>query len=166
MIFVTLGTQDKQFTRLIKAVEKLVIDGSIKDEIIVQAGHTKYTSDKIKILNYIPFNEFNDYLNKADIIITHGGVGSILSSIKLKKKVIAVARLKKYNEHVNDHQLQVIEKMEKQGYIIGCYDESDLNNLYNKINEVKTLEPKEYKSNSENFLKKFNDILNELLESS
>ena len=161
MIFVTVGTQDKQFTRFIQAVEKLVIDGDIKEDVIVQAGHTKYESNYIKILNYIPYNDFNDYLNKADIIVTHGGVGSILSSVKLGKKVIAVPRLAKYQEHVNDHQVQVIEKMEKEGYILGC---TNLDELKDKLNDTKTFITKEYKSNKEYFMKEFEKILGDLLD--
>lgn len=161
MIFVTVGTQDKQFTRLIKEVEKLVINGDIKDEVIIQAGHTKYESKYVKILNYIPYNEFNDYLNRADVIITHGGVGSILSSIKLEKKVIAVPRLFKYQEHVNDHQIQIVEKMDKNGYILGC---TNLDDLKDKLIEINSFIPNKYISNTENFLDEFEKILEELLD--
>ena len=60
MIFVTVGTQDRPFTRLIKAVDEAVKLGKIKDEVIVQAGVNKYKSDYIKVLNYVPFEEFNN----------------------------------------------------------------------------------------------------------
>ena len=106
LIFVVLGTQDKQFCRLIKEIEELKKDGIIKEKIVIQAGCTKYKSKDIEILEYIPMTEFNKYIKNASYIITHGGVGSILDSLKYDKKVIAVPRLEKYNEHVNNHQIE------------------------------------------------------------
>lgn len=160
MIFVTVGTQDKQFTRLIRAVENAVIAGKITDDVIVQAGNTKYKSDYLNVLNYVPFDEFNQYLSKADIIITHGGVGSILNALKLKKKIIAVPRLKKYGEHINDHQLQVIKKMTEQGYILSCEDEND---IADRVKEAEKFTVKEYSSNTEQFVKAFKDVLDDML---
>ena len=160
MIFVTVGTQDKEFVRLIKKIDELVTLGKIQDQVIVQAGHTKYESNRIKILNYIPFNEFNDYLKQADVIISHGGVGSILNGVKQLKPVIAVPRLYKYNEHINDHQLQIVRKMSEEGYIISCEDE---NQLEEKINLARTFKPKEFKSNTYSFLQQFKKELNDIL---
>lgn len=161
MIFVTVGTQDKPFVRIIHAVEQAVIDGRIKDEVVVQAGNTKYESKVLNVLNYVPFEEFNQYLAKADIIITHGGVGSILNALKLKKKIIAVPRLEKYGEHINDHQLQVIEKMTQQGYILSAVDE---NEIAQKIKEAENFIVKEYASNTENFIQGFKQVLDGVLE--
>lgn len=161
MIFVTVGTQDKPFTRIIQAVEKAVIDGKITDEVIVQAGNTKYESNVLNVLNYVPFEQFNNFLLKADIIITHGGVGSILNALKLKKKIIAVPRLKRYGEHINDHQLQVIKKMTEQGYILSTEDE---NEIAAKVKEAANFEVKEYTSNTEKFIQGFKEVLDSILE--
>jgi len=161
MIFLTVGTQDKPFERIIKAVEQAVIDGKITDEVIVQAGGTKYESEVLNVLNYVPFDEFNNYLLKADIIITHGGVGSILNALKLKKRVIAVPRLAKYGEHINDHQLQVIKKMTEQGYILSTEDETKITD---KIKEAENFEVKEYTSNTENFIQSFKQVLDSILK--
>ena len=94
MILVTLGTQDKSFERLLKAIDKEIEKGNIKDKVIVQAGYTKYESPNMKIFDLIPNDEFDKLVSEADLIITHGGVGSILSAIKNNKKVIAAPRLK------------------------------------------------------------------------
>ena len=160
MIFVTVGTQDKQFKRLIQAVDNLKKAKKITDEVIVQAGHTKYNSDNITILNYIPFEDFNNYLKKAEIIITHGGVGSILNSVKLMKPVIAIPRLKKYGEHINDHQIQIVKKMEEMGYIIACFDE---NELEEKIAFARSFKPNKFVSNSDNFIENFMKELNDII---
>ena len=63
----------------------------------------------MKIFDLIPMDEFDEMIKKCDLLITHGGVGSIITGLKNNKKVIAAARLSKYNEHVNDHQLQIID---------------------------------------------------------
>ena len=82
MILVTLGTQKQSFTRLLNLIEK----ANIKDEIIVQAGHTKYESKKMKILDFIDYQEMEKLIEKADLIITHGGTGSIVTPLKKEKK--------------------------------------------------------------------------------
>ena len=160
MIFVTVGTQDKPFGRLIEAVEQAVLEHKITDEVIVQAGNTKYESKVLNVLNYVPFDEFNNYIDKADIIITHGGVGSILNALKLKKKIIAVPRLSKYGEHINDHQLQVIQKMTEDGYILSCEDENEIGN---KVRDAENFIVKEYTSNTENFIADFKEVLEDVL---
>ena len=122
MILVMLGTQNNSFHRLLEEIDRLIDSGVINEKVIVQAGYTKYNSKNMRIFSLIPQEELEKYQDKADLIITHGGVGSIISSIKRKKKVIAVPRLHKYGEHVNDHQKQIVESFDKKGYIIGCYE--------------------------------------------
>ena len=161
MIFVTVGTQDKPFTRLLEAIEQAIIKGQIKDKVIVQSGYTKYDSKHMEVLEYIPFEEFEDYIEKADVIITHGGVGSIVSAIKKGKKIVAVARLAEYGEHTNDHQLQIIEKMSKDGYII---DGNDLENIAQSIENAQKLVSKEYVSNTERFIENLTDEIEKLFE--
>lgn len=150
MILVTLGTQDKSFTRLLDAIQKQIDLGNIKDKVIVQAGCTKYKSKDMQILDLIPYDEFEKYIKECDLLITHGGVGSIITGLKNKKKVIAAARLAKYKEHTNDHQLQIIKNLSVSGYILPLDD-------FDKLDEVlisaKTFKPKAYKSNTDNMIK-------------
>ena len=126
MIFVTLGTNDKPFTRLIRAVEKAVADGVIRDRVVVQSGFTQYESSRIEIFPYIDRNQFADYMSTADLIITHGGAGTIFTALSLHKKILAAARKKDFGEHVNDHQIQLLEAFEKEGYLIYMRDLSDI----------------------------------------
>ena len=88
MILVTLGTQDKEFTRLLKRIDELIIAGKIKDEVIVQAGYTKYESNNMKVFDYLPWEQFQEYIDSADYIITHAGVGTIFDCIKTYKVII------------------------------------------------------------------------------
>ena len=156
MILVTLGTQDKPFSRLLEAVQKQIDNGNIKDKVIVQAGLTKFESNDMTIYNLIPYEKFDDLVKKCDILITHGGVASILNGIKNGKKVIAAARLKKFGEHTNDHQLQIIDNFSKAGYILKL---DDFNKLDVALEQAKKFKPKKYVSNTKNFIKKIEEYI-------
>ena len=161
MILVTLGTQDKQFYRLLQAIDKQIENKVIKDKVVVQAGiSSDYKSNNMEIFDLIPMNEFDKLIAECDILITHGGVGSIISGLKNNKKVIAAARLKEFHEHVNDHQLQIIDNFTKAGYIIPLEDFDDLGNILKNIRKFK---PKKYKSNNEKMNLLLQDEINKFI---
>lgn len=157
MIFVSLGTQDKSFTRLVEKIEELKKSGKIKEEVVVQLGNTKYKSEFIKCIDFMSMEDFDKYLQNCSYLITHGGVGTILTALKYNKKVIAVPRLSKYNEHVNDHQLELIEALSLDNYILGC---KTLDDLEENINKISKFIPKKYKSNQDNFI----ELIKRLIE--
>ncbi len=156
MILVTLGTQDKSFKRLLEAIDKQVELGNIKDKIVVQAGCTKYESKNMEIFDLIPMEKFDDLIKSCDLLITHGGVGSIITGLKNDKKVIAAARLEKYKEHTNDHQLQIIENFSNDGYILGLDNFDELDKVLEKIKKFK---PKKYISNTDKMIKIIEDFI-------
>ena len=158
MIFVTLGTQDKEFPRLIEEIDRLIENKTIKEEVIVQAGCTKYESKNLKILDLISHDEFEKLVSECSLLITHGGVGSILTGIKRGKIVIAVPRLKKYKEHESDHQIQIINEFNKKGYIIGLKGVEDLESALKK---AKVFKPNEFRSNNSIFINKIEDYIEE-----
>lgn len=158
MILVTLGTQDKPFTRLLDAIQREIDNGNIKDKVVVQAGCTKYDTKDMEIFDLIPLEDFDKLMGECDLLITHGGVGSIITGLKKDKKVIAVPRLAKYGEHINDHQKQIIEKFDEAGNIIGV---SDLDNLSKYLKKVKKFKPKKYKSNTNNMIKLVEKLIDE-----
>lgn len=155
LILVTLGTQLQSFTRLLDAIEQLDLD----EEIIVQAGCTKYKSNKMKILDFISYEEMKDLVNKARVIITHGGTGSIVEPLKNNKKIIGCARLEKYGEHVDDHQTELISIFAEQGYILEYKDGDDLEKL---LKDIENFKPKKYISNTDNFILKLQEKLKTL----
>ena len=157
MILVLLGTQKNEFNRLLQAIEKNIKEGNIKEKVIVQAGCTKFSTDLMEVFDLIPKEDIEELKKKARIIITHGGVGSILSCVKLGKKVIAVPRLAKYNEHVNDHQRQLVEKFNKEGYIIGV---ENLEKLSEALYKIENFTPRKYVSNTNNFIKLIENYIN------
>ncbi|MDD7630439.1 MAG: glycosyltransferase [bacterium] len=147
MILVTLGTQHQEFTRLLDYIEK----SKIKDEIIVQAGYTKYKSKKMKIFDFTDYGKMSEYVKNADLIITHGGTGSITGPLKEGKKVIACARLSKYGEHVDNHQTEIVDVFANEEYILKLDENIKLDDL---IKKAKSFEPKKFKSNTSKFIKK------------
>ena len=149
MVLVLLGTQNNSFVRLLDQIENCINNKIINEEVIVQAGYTKYDSQNMKILDFISSEELVELTKKADLIITHGGVGSIVESLKSGKKVVAIPRLSKYNEHVNDHQLQIIKYYDDKGYIKGLSDVSELDESLKNIN---SFTPKKFVSNTQNIL--------------
>jgi len=150
MILVLLGTQNNSFHRLLEEIQKNIDNGIIKEDVVVQKGYTKFESNDMTLYNQLPLDEIEKLIDNANLVITHGGVGSIINSIKKGKKVIAVPRLKKYNEHINDHQLDIVKSFNELGYIIGL---NDVNELEVALNNVQKFEPKKY-------IKKTGKILN------
>lgn len=159
MILVLLGTQNNSFHRLLEKIDKLIEECIIKEEVIVQAGYTKYESKNMKIFDLISGEKLEKYQKQADLIITHGGVGSIISSIKKGKKVIAIPRLHKYEEHVNDHQKEIVEVFDKKGYIIGI---SDVEELKQAIEKSKDFIPNTYKQDNQKMLKIIGDFIDKI----
>jgi len=128
LILVLCGTQKQDFSRMIDAVEQLADE----HEIIVQGGHNHYRSDKMKILGFIDSDTLNKLYKQADLIITHAGAGSMIQALQNQKKTIAFPRLSKYGEHVNDHQLELAEKLEELGYLLVYRDGDNMRDLFEK----------------------------------
>lgn len=152
MILVTCGTQQQQFTRLFEYVEQLNID----DEVIMQLGHTQFNT---RHQSYDFSTSFEEDIKRADIIITHGGVGTIMNGLLNNKKVIVVPRLSKYNEHVDDHQLEITNKLTNLGYI---YSVNSFEELKKLIDNIDQLSFKPYISTNKEFNQKLNSLLKEL----
>lgn len=158
MIFVTLGTQDKSFHRLLEKLDELIEKGVIDSDIVVQAGATKYDSKYMEILPFIPMDKFNSYIEECEYLICHAGVGTIMNGIHHDKKVIAVARRVKYGEHENDHQVEITQKFEKLGYIIGCIEVDELEDKLKLLDDFKV---KQYESNNMNFCSMIERLIEE-----
>lgn len=155
MIFVSLGTNDKSFERLLKTIDREIEKGNIKDKVIAQSGYTKYSSKNMDVFDLMPMDKFNKCVDDCDILITHGGVGTILDGLKKGKKIIAFPRLSKYQEHVNDHQVEIIEEFYNSGFILT----GDVEDVSSLINECRNFSPKSYKSNNYKFNKLISDTI-------
>ena len=124
MIFVTTGTQIP-FDRLIKAIDEVYpYLGDL--EVIVQVARAAYKVENFTPYEFIPPKEFDDYFDRADLIIAHAGMGTIISAFVKNKPILVMPRLAKYGEHRNDHQLATATRFDELGYIHVAYDEYEL----------------------------------------
>ena len=122
MIFVCTGTQVYQFNRLLKELDRLVAEGKVTDEIFAQIGASDYKPQNYAYKEFLSSDEFKEYQDRASLIISHGGTGALIGASKKGKNIIAVPRLGKYGEHTDDHQLQVVNVLEKEGYVRAVYE--------------------------------------------
>ncbi|SEP75000.1 UDP-N-acetylglucosamine transferase subunit ALG13 [Virgibacillus subterraneus] len=159
MILVVLGTHELPFTRLLKEAERLKSENIIEDDIIVQSGHTKYNSNKLTIKQFVSYKEMDLLCEQARLIITHAGTGSIIAGLKKGKSVIACARLKKYGEHNDDHQLQIVSALVNQGHILSWEDGTMLEEV---IQKAETFQPKPFRSGREQIYQLIENFINEV----
>lgn len=136
MIFVTLGSQKFQFDRLLKKIDELIYDRAITEEVFAQTGYSSYEPQHYLFQKFLDRDEFAKMEAKADIVITHGGTGAIIGAVKQGKKVIAVPRLAKYGEHVDDHQIQLVQQFDGMGIIAACYDVEKLDSAYKRLQQT------------------------------
>jgi UDP-N-acetylglucosamine transferase subunit ALG13 len=159
MIFITLGSQKFQFNRLLKAVDKQVSEGKITEPIYSQIGASDYKPQNYDYKEFLDRNEFAEVMERSDIVVTHGGTGAIIGALKKGKKVIAVPRLAKYGEHVDDHQLQLINQFKELELICECLNCDD---IWKAIETVKKTEYKTYQSNTSKIIESIEAYINEI----
>lgn len=109
MIFVTVGTHEQQFNRLIEKVDELKRDGIIKEDVFMQIGYSTYKPKYCEYSKLIPYQEMLNKVKEARIVITHGGPASFIMPLHENKIPIVVPRQKRFNEHVNNHQVEFVE---------------------------------------------------------
>lgn len=118
MIFVTVGTHEQPFNRLLIAVDQLKKENIIKDDVIIQRGYSTYIPSCCSFFNLTSWKNMQNLYSQARIIITHGGPSSFIDALKIGKLPIVVPRQKQFNEHVNDHQLFFASEIKKRGFPI------------------------------------------------
>lgn len=151
MIFVTVGTDTNSFNRLLKKVDELIENGKINEEVIMQIGNSNYEPKNAKWFRFESYEIMKQLNQKARLVITHGGVGSILTALIFGKPVFAVPRLKKFKEHVDDQQTELVKVLDKEGYVKGIFN---LDRLEDEIKTFKVRKMKSTKSLLINELKK------------
>ena len=157
MIFVTVGTHEQQFDRLIKEVDRLKKENLIQDEVFIQTGYSNYIPKYCEWEKIISYEKMNQMIEESDIIITHGGPATFMGVIAKGKVPIVVPRQKKFGEHVNDHQLEFCNKVKKYYTIIVINDiKKLLTNLRNDKSEVTI------NSNNKEFCRKLEERIGSL----
>lgn len=133
MIFVVFGTQKFKFTRLIEYVNRIIDEGIVNEEIIVQYGYTSGVNILGKGFDFIGEKYFKERINEASFIICHGGVGTILNCLKLNKKVIAIPRMSSNNEHIDNHQFEICKKFKELNLILTANTYAEFKKCINNI---------------------------------
>jgi UDP-N-acetylglucosamine transferase subunit ALG13 len=159
MILVLLGTFHIEFTRPLIEIEKLCAAGKLKEEIIVQNGHTRFSSPFFKLRPFVGPNTLDGLYDAARLIITHAGTGSIIKGLKKGKKVIAVPRLAKYGEHIDDHQLEILNEFALAGYLLPWNETDSLEQVLDEVNDFTPTVYISQKDSILNFLKGYIDSL-------
>lgn len=137
MIFVTVGTHEQPFNRLVKCVDELKRDGAIDEEVIIQTGFCTYEPKYCKWQKLFPYSEMEKNVADARIVITHGGPSSFIMPLQIGKVPIVVPRQKKFNEHVNNHQVEFAESVqESNGNIIVVEDIDKLSEVIENYEEI------------------------------
>ena len=134
MIFVTVGSRNYPFDRLFKKLDELYEDGTLTEEMFAQIGTSSYQPKHFAYKDFISPEEFLEKIDAADIVVSHGASGSIMKALYAGKKIIAVSRLAKYGEHLNDHQIQNNEAFSSNGYVLMASPElDDLGECFQKL---------------------------------
>lgn len=138
MIFVTVGTQKFKFNRLLKEVDLLIENGVIAEDVFAQIGNSTYVPKHYEYTKFLSPNDLHEKMEACNILITHGGVGSILEGLKKGKKTIVVPRLKKFGEHVDDHQTEIAKKYAELRYVLTVNENTSLEQCLKSIKEFKS----------------------------
>lgn len=133
-IFVTVGSRPYKFNRLFEKLDSLYEEGVLEGELFAQIGTSTYTPKHYQHTDFVTQDEFLERIQWADLVVSHGASGSIMKALKAGKKVLAVTRLEKYNEHINDHQIQNNVAFATNGYVLADMGElTELGNLFQRF---------------------------------
>ena len=137
MIFVTVGTHEQPFNRLIQKIDELKKDGIIQDDVIIQTGFSTYEPKCCQWSKLMPYQQMVKNVTDAHIVITHGGPSSFIMPLQIGKTPIVVPRQHKFEEHVNDHQVEFARNVaKKMGTIILVEDISKLGKIITNYDEI------------------------------
>ena len=165
MIFVTVGTHEQPFDRLVKCVDDLVKAGTIKEEVIVQTGYCTYEPVHCTHEKLLPHDKMAEYVHGARIVITHGGPASFIMPLQEGKIPIVVPRRKEFGEHVNDHQAEFAAQVaERNRNIIVVNDIAELGGIITRYDEICAGLCGGETSHTAEFLKRFTEEVTALME--
>ncbi|WP_278246513.1 PssE/Cps14G family polysaccharide biosynthesis glycosyltransferase [Butyrivibrio sp. VCB2006] len=134
-----MGTQKFQMNRLVKAVDELA--AQMTEEIFVQRGWSDYTPTNCGYTDFMDVDEYNKKIAECSVLITHAGVGTIISGINAKRPIVVVPRKNKYAEHVDDHQCQIANAFSSKGCVLCCEEVTELKDY---IDKARTFDFKPY----------------------
>lgn len=163
MIFVTVGTHEQQFDRLISRIDELVENGIINEEVYIQTGYSNYKPKNCKWSKLISYKEMQEYIANARIVITHGGPASFIAPLQVGKIPIVVPRQFDFSEHVNNHQLEFALKVkERQNNIIVVQNIEDLENMIVNYDNIVSSMNCDSNRGNEKFIDGLRDVIDSM----
>jgi UDP-N-acetylglucosamine transferase subunit ALG13 len=164
MIFVTVGTHEQPFNRLVQKIDELKRDGVITEDVVIQTGFSTYEPKYCKWQKLFPFQDMGKYVEQARIVITHGGPSSFIMPLQIGKIPIVVPRQSKFNEHVNDHQVLFARAVkERYGNLIVVEDIERLGEIIKNYDKLSAGMHGGGMDNNAKFCEKFEELANELV---
>lgn len=157
-VLVTIGSMvEKKFTRLFRILDELCDEGILDGtQVTAQVGFDNYQTTKYKCFDMIADGDFKKLIGASDLVIAHAGTGTVISSIRQGKKVIIFPRMVEYDEHYDDHQLELAELFTKQGYVLQARNKEELTKC---IQELDRFTPVPFVSNNERMNKLVIDFI-------
>lgn len=159
MILIVLGTQKFQLNRLLEKMDELVANGTIKDEVYAQVGYSDYIPQHYDHTRFVDKELFEKKISECDILLAHSGVGTIISGLSHHKPVIVFPRLSKYNEHVDDHQLEIAKSFSEQNFVLTCDNADSLVDMIDKARHHKFSQYKSQRQTVVNTIRNFLESL-------
>lgn len=164
MIFVTVGTHEQQFDRLVKEIDYLKEVGMIIDEVFIQTGYCTYEPKFCEYSKLLTYKEMWEKICEAKIVITHGGPSSFIMPLQKGKNPIVVPRQLCFGEHVNDHQVEFVKFVEERhGNIVPVYDINNLGEVISNYENIISNMSAGMVSNNKNFNDRLEEIINKML---
>lgn len=165
MIFVTVGTHEQPFDRLIQKIDELKRNGIVNEEVIIQTGYSTYEPKYCQWSKLLPYEQMVENVAKARIVVTHGGPASFIMPLQLGKIPVVVPRQSQYGEHVNDHQLEFARAMQqRQGNILVAERMEELENILVHYDTLVRSMPAALNSHNARFVADFEKIVGQLLQ--
>lgn len=163
MIFVTVGTHEQPFNRLVEYMDNWAAEHD--EDVIVQIGFSTYEPKHCEWSKLYPYSQMVELVDKARIVITHGGPSSFIMPLQVGKVPIVVPRKKDYNEHVNNHQVEFSNQVAKrQRNIIVVEDVNRIADTLEKYDKIVANMKNGVQSNNEKFCKSIEMIVTELMK--
>ncbi len=163
MIFVTVGTHEQPFNRLLEEIDKLKEKDVIKEEVIIQSGYSTFEPKYCEWHKLFPYDDMLKNVKTARIVITHGGPASFIMPLQIGKIPVVVPRSYDFNEHVNNHQIEFTKAVkERYGNIIPVYDISGLADVIVNYESIISDIPAGIMSNNGAFNKQIEKLVKEL----
>ena len=165
MIFVTVGTHEQQFDRLVSCIDGMKQRGEIQEEVVIQTGFSTYEPKCCQWAKTFPYQKMRQLVGDARIVITHGGPSSFFMPLTMGKIPVVFPRQQRFSEHVNDHQLCFCRQLkERGGSILLAEDEEQLKDILEHYDSLAASLTIGRENNNESFNQNFEKIVNELFQ--